>query len=333
METIKTGISILGLGSWGTSLATVARHNAKTFLWGRDKKLLLDIQSCGENRRYLPGISLKDVEVTDSLEEACKSDVLVVAIPSKSMRSFLDELKPYIRKNHSIVCCTKGFEMLGDRFTVMSDLMKQALGEDLTYACLSGPTHAEEVSKEKITLATLGCEDEEKANFLRRFFVTHYFRVYTNQDLLGVEVGGAYKNIIAIAGGVLEGLDAGENAIAALITRALPEMSRFCEHLGGESKTLLGLSGIGDLITTVFSKYSRNRFVGKEIAKGRSLDEILSSMSQVAEGVRTTKLVYEYCQIHDIMVPIAQSVYGILFEGKNVQSSIEDLMRRSLKAE
>ena len=324
--------TVCGAGSWGSALAHVLRENHEVTLWNYFSEVLTSIEKEGENKQYLPNVSLFGVHLIGDLEQAVKdAELIVVAIPTAYIRAFLTKAKPFIGSKQIIVSASKGLER-GSNLLV-TDIMRIEWGRGIQIAALSGPSHAEEVGQHKPTAVTVASESLEIAAKVQSVFMTSYFRVYISNDLKGVELGGAIKNVIAIAAGIIDGLDLGSNSLSALITRGLVEMEKIGKKLGGQSKTFYGLSGLGDLITTCTSKYSRNRQVGGYLADGLSWEKIQTKMHQVAEGVPTCRATWQFAKENQVEMPICEEVYRILFEGKEPKKAVLELMTREAKQE
>jgi len=329
-------IAVLGAGSWGTTLAVLlARKGYAVNLWAHRPEFADQLAVERENRRYLNGVHFPDtLRVFTSLHEAVSpADMVVTAVPSQALRETVEQIRDLSMQGRVIVNVAKGIEMnTGKR---MSEVLLETLpGVQISgVAALYGPSHAEEVSKEQPTTVVASSPSVETANRVQEVFHTSMFRVYTNTDIIGVEIAGSVKNIIAIAAGISDGIGYGDNAKAAIITRGLAEMSRLAVSLGGDPVTVSGLAGIGDLVVTCLSRHSRNRYVGEEIGRGRSLDDVVTHMNMVAEGVFTSKAVYDLSRAKGVEMPITQAVYEMLFEGKPVQQAILDLMTREPKKE
>jgi len=334
-QEISMNVAVIGGGSWGTSLADLlASKGVDTTLWVRERDLLAEIKSKGENTWYMPGITLSPhLKTSMDLAQACADkDLYLMAVPSQFMRATLSGLRNLMAKNPAVVCASKGIEL--DTGKTMSEVCDEAMGgKKHRFAALSGPSFAYEVIRRMPTAVSLGCKDKDLAKRVQELFATDYFRVYTNKDVKGVELGGAVKNIIAIAAGVIDELGFGMNARAALITRGLAEMSRLGAKLGAEPKTFVGLSGLGDLVLTCTGDLSRNRQVGRRLAQGRKLIDILGEMKSVAEGVKTTQAVHGLAQKLKVEVPITEQVHAILYENKDPAQAVRELMSRALKDE
>lgn len=328
-------IAVLGGGSWGTTLADMlCRKGLQTRLWVREKDLVREIKARLENSWYLPGIKLSSkLLVSDDPGAVIQgSDCVLVVIPCQYMRSILESFKDYFPDSPIVICASKGVELA--TLKPQSSVINEALsGKNPRYAVLSGPSFAGEVSRRLPTAVSLGCQDMSLGKTLQDVMSTEFFRVYANPDFRGVELGGALKNIMAVAAGISDGLEFGHDARAALITRGLVEMSRFGKALGGREKTFMGLSGMGDLVLTCTGDLSRNRQVGLELGRGKSLDNILAEKKTVAEGVKTTESVYRLSREMGVEMPITEQVYNVLFENKDPGSAVVRLMTRELKTE
>jgi glycerol-3-phosphate dehydrogenase (NAD(P)+) len=331
-------IAILGGGSWGTALAIVlsqAREPHEISLWIRDAALAESIRQERENKVYLPGQRVPDaVLVTHDAAAALENaEVLIGAVPSAHARSIYQRVQPFIERGAAIVSATKGLEPA--THARMSEVISQVLPRDLAtrFAVLSGPSFAMEAAAGQPTAVVLASHDMALANRLQEEFAGPSFRLYTNEDILGVELAGAMKNVIAIAAGACEGLGMGSNPLAALITRGLAEMTRLAAALGARRETLSGLAGLGDLVLTCTGVLSRNRHVGIELGKGRTLRETLGSMKMIAEGVGTAKALLAIAGQAGLELPITEQVNAILHEGKSPRDAIRSIMERPLKRE
>ena len=329
-------IAVLGAGSWGTTLAVLlAKKGYQVRLWAHRPEFAAQLEAERENSRYLKGIHFPDnLHVVDHLRNlAAWSQMIVTAVPSQALRETLLGFSDLPLEGKILVNVAKGIEIgTGKR---MSEVLLEVLPalHVSQVAALYGPSHAEEVSKEQPTTVVASSQSLQTAEKVQEIFHTNTFRVYVNTDIIGVEIAGSVKNIIAIAAGISDGIGFGDNAKAAIITRGLAEISRLCLKHGGDPLTISGLSGIGDLVVTCLSRHSRNRYVGEEIGRGRSLDEVISQMNMVAEGVHTSKAVYELSRAVGVEMPITQAVYEMLFEGKPAEQAILDLMTRDPKQE
>ncbi|MFO7727141.1 MAG: NAD(P)H-dependent glycerol-3-phosphate dehydrogenase [Desulfonatronovibrio sp.] len=330
-----TKIAVLGGGSWGTTLANMlCVKGLQVGLWVREKELVNEIKVKHENTWYLPGMKLSpELMVSDEAGGIVQgSDYILVVIPCQFMRGVLESLRDVFPADPVVICASKGVELA--TLKPQSSVISEALtGKNPRYAVLSGPSFAGEVSRRLPTAVSLGCEDTQLGRALQDVMSTDFFRVYANADFRGVELGGALKNIMAVAAGISDGLEFGSDARAALITRGLVEMSRFGVALGGKEKTFMGLSGMGDLVLTCTGDLSRNRQVGLALGRGKTLDDILAERRTVAEGVKTTESVYMLSRELGVDMPITGQVYRVLFENKDPGSAVEELMTRALKSE
>jgi glycerol-3-phosphate dehydrogenase (NAD(P)+) len=332
----QTRVAILGAGSWGTAIALLL--HGKGFaarLWEYRPEAAERLRRERENREFLPGVPLPHEIKIDSDARVCLdgAQAAILAIPSQFVRSALANVKALFPPAALIINAAKGIEeqTLMRPSEVVKDLLPEALPD--RYVALSGPSHAEEVSRGIPTSVVAAGENLDTARRVQELFSTPNFRVYASQDLIGVELGAALKNIIALATGICDGLGFGDNTKGALLTRGLAEIARLGLKLGGQPRTFAGLSGMGDLITTCTSRHSRNRYVGEQIGKGRKLDEILSGMTMIAEGVRTTRSARDLARREAVPMPITEAVYAILFEDKNPKQAVTELMTRDLKVE
>lgn len=329
-------VTVLGAGSWGTTLALVLRDNGHSVrLWSFSKEQCEVMRDKRENPEFLPGIPIPpDIEIVDDIEISCaRRDMIVAAVPSQHLRSVIQRIA-HLELAHTIICnVAKGIEngSLMTMSEVLLDVLMHERKENL--AILSGPSHAEEVSKKIPTMVVASSFQMRTAKVVQEAFMTDYFRVYVNDDIRGVELGGAIKNVIAIAAGMSDGAGFGDNTKAAMMTRGIYEITRLGAKMGAHPITFAGLSGMGDLIVTCMSRHSRNRFVGEEIGKGRSVHEVLSEMVMVAEGVPSAKSVHQLAMKHRVEMPLASEVYQVLFEGKDGRQAIMDVMLRDAKGE
>ncbi|MCS7229879.1 MAG: NAD(P)H-dependent glycerol-3-phosphate dehydrogenase [Candidatus Kryptonium sp.] len=327
-------VSVIGAGSWGTTLSLLLYDNAHNVkLWFRRSDYLEKVRSNRENILYLPGIKIPDeILLTSDLNEAIdESEIIVLAIPTQHLREFLSREEFEKCKDKVVVNVAKGIE--NKTLMRISEILFDVLKVNENYCILSGPSHAEEVSQKMPTAVVVASSNKDVAKLVQGVFMNQYFRVYTTDDVIGVELGGALKNIIAIATGIADGIGFGDNTKAALMTRGIAEIVRLGMAMGARFETFSGLSGIGDLIVTCTSKYSRNRFVGEQIGKGKKLDDILKNMVMVAEGVWTTISAVELARKLEIEMPITNAVYDILFKGKDPVRATYELMTRSAKPE
>ncbi len=330
-------ISIVGAGSFGTALAVVlGGKKYSVTIWAREENVVEGINSKKFNPSYLTDVKLPDsIVATHSLEEALKdSDMVVFATPSHALREVAENVKPFLKGNEIVVSVAKGIEKdsLMAPSQILVDVLSETILED-QIGVLTGPSHAEEVALLKPTTVVSAAYSTRVARIIQETFLTSRFRVYLNNDIIGVEIGGAVKNIMAIAAGIVDGAGLGDNAKAALMTRGLHEMKRMGAVLGASMDTFAGLTGMGDMIVTCTSQHSRNRFVGYNIGQGKSLNEITSGMSMVAEGVKTAKSVCQWAKKNNVEMPITNAVYKVLFENIPPSEVVEDLMTRNPKEE
>jgi glycerol-3-phosphate dehydrogenase (NAD(P)+) len=326
-------IGIVGAGSWGTALALLLHENGfSPTLWGHDPAHIAQINAERENTIYLPGVPLPpDLRFTNDLEAVRNCDLILLVTPSTAIREVTARLATIPLRNDAILLsCTKGVERRSG--LRMSEIVAEFFPGNIR-AVLSGPSHAEEVARKMPTAIVLGCVDQGVAQRLQQAFSTDFLRAYTSEDVAGIELGGALKNIFAIAAGVSDGLGLGDNSKAALITRGLAELIRMGSALGGRAETFQGLSGIGDLIVTCFSRHSRNRLVGERLGRGESLRAIVSSMQMVAEGVPTTYSAYECAQRLGIETPIIAQIRALLDGAVSARDVLTNLLSRDAKPE
>ena len=325
---------ILGAGSWGTALAVMlAERGLKVQFWGRDAALMKEIQTTRCNSRYMPDLLLPgDLTATSKMEDLQPADLIVFVVPSKVMRTVSEQLKEAgaLRGNEVLLSCTKGVELESGK--PMSELIAEVLPGQVM-AALSGPNHAEEVALRMPAAAVVACKDHAAAVRLQACFTLPWFRCYTTDDVCGVEWAGAMKNAYAIAAGITRGLKLGDNAIAALVTRALAEMVRLGVAEGGRVETFYGLSGVGDLVTTCYSEHSRNNRVGKLLGQGQPLAEILSSMRMVAEGVPNTESLFQCARKAGVRTPLLDEVYAVLYGDKAPKHALRELLGRDPRPE
>jgi len=329
-------ICILGAGSWGTAQSILLANNGHdVILWGGPEDDLDSIETKRENKRYLPGVSVPgSVRISGDINEALENAaVVVLAVPSQAVRAVCMQIKAVIKPSMCLVNTAKGLEIASGMR--LSQVVADVLGPEAfeRYAVLSGPSHAEEVARKIPTVVTVAAKNKEIAMRVQDIYMSSVFRVYTNPDVPGVEMGGALKNIVALGTGIVHGLEYGDNTIAALMTRGLAEMTRMGTALGGDSRTFNGLTGMGDLVVTCCSKYSRNRRAGELIGKGCSLEETLEQVGMVVEGAHTTRVVYHLANDYDIDMPITTACYNILYLHKPPRQEVEKLMQRRKKQE
>ncbi len=328
-------IAVLGDGGWGTALGLTAHRNGhKVVVWGAFQDNVDLVNTEHTNSRFLPGVALPEdmLFTTDMAEAVADAAVVVLASPSQYLRGTVTKLAPVLdREKQIVVDISKGVEV--GTLLRMSELCEEVLGKT-RYVVLSGPSHAEEVSRQIPTAVVAASAHSADAKKVQKLFMNSYFRVYTSSDVVGVELGGALKNVFAIAAGIIDGAGMGDNSKAALMTRGIAEMARLGAKLGGQKRTFSGLSGVGDLIVTCMSRHSRNRFVGEELGKGRKLDEIIRSMNMVvAEGVKTCEGAYMLAKKSGVETPIINGIYALLYEKQNVRDIVAELMTRKAKCE
>ncbi len=319
-------VAVLGGGSFGTAIANMVADNGhRVQMWLRDKELIARIKESGENSNYLPGYRLNpSIRFTDVLEQACtQTDIIFLAIPSKAFRSVLRQIKPFITKDQTLISTAKGIE--SEHFMLMSQVIEQEL-QTTNIGVLSGPNLALEIAQRKPTATVIASKNQTVIKDIQSLLSQSYFRVYGNDDVFGVELGGALKNIYAIAAGMADALGMGENTKAMLITRSLAEMSRMAAKLGGNPSTFLGLSGVGDLVVTCSSPLSRNYQLGYLLGQGYSLDRASAELKQTVEGINTVKLVRDKAKEIQLYMPLVSALYAILFEQKELKTVITDLM-------
>jgi glycerol-3-phosphate dehydrogenase (NAD(P)+) len=334
-------IAVIGAGAWGTSLTVVLARNGvhQVRLWAYEEEVRRSFESRRENALFMPGVSIPDsARVTNSLAEALEDASIVVGVmPSHLARNLYRQMKPYLRPEMLFISATKGIEtgsLLRMSEVIHAVLSDEPFGFRPRLGALSGPSFALEVAKGDPTAVTIASDDDELAHTVQSEFSDPKFRVYRHHDVVGVELGGSLKNVIAIAAGVVDGLGLGHNTVAALITRGLAEMTRLVVACGGQSETMAGLAGLGDLVLTCTGSLSRNRSVGVELGKGRKLKEIISSMhGMVAEGVLTTDAALGLALKYQLEMPITEQTYTLLHEGKSPREAIHELMTRPFTTE
>ena len=329
-------IAVIGAGSWGTALANLlAKKGLEVILWAYERELVERLQTTWVNDLYLPDVMLDGrLLFTADLAAAVNGrQVVVLVSPSQVMRRVVEQMRPHLERDCLLVSAAKGIE--NDTLLLMSEVLEQVLGGAVASRCayLSGPSFAREVAAELPTAVAIAADDGEVARTAQELFHTDYFRVYTNPDVVGTELGGALKNVIALAAGVSDGLGFGHNARAALITRGLVEMARLGAAKGAQAETFAGLAGMGDLVLTCTGDLSRNRTVGMELGRGRRLGEILGGMRMVAEGVKTTLSAYQLAQKLGVAMPITEQMYRILYADKPPRLVVSELMMRQQRAE
>lgn len=330
----KISIAVLGDGGWGTALAILLfKKGFPVTLWGAFADYAAHLDKKRVNSKFLPGIGIpKGIEITCDLGEAARDKGLIIlAIPSQHLRGVLRRLKRTgAWRNYIFLSVAKGIEV--GSLKRMSEVIRDELGR-VKVAVLSGPTIAHEVAKEIPTTAVVASYDNKLSRYLQDIFLTERFRVYTNNDMIGVELGGSLKNVIAIACGISDGLGFGTNTKAAILARGLVEISRLGMAMGAKARTFSGISGLGDLVTTCISPYSRNRLVGEKIGRGQSLRQVEARMQMVAEGIPTAKSAYALSRIYKVQMPITAAVYSVLYQKKRAPEAVRDLMTRSKKKE
>ena len=329
-------IGVIGAGAWGTALSNLlAEKGYVVDLWVREQDVYDQIKTNQMNETFLPGITLApQLNPVRTFKEALSNkDIILIVVPSHFFRKVLTDMKPYLTKNSSLVTATKGIE--NDTLKIMSKVAEDILPTEYAeyFSCLAGPSFADEVARHLPTAVTIACRDLDRAEWLQNVFSTDYFRVYTSDDVIGIQLCGALKNVIAIATGASDGLYFGLNARAALITRGLAEITRLGVAMGANPMTFAGLSGMGDLILTCTGDLSRNRTVGLKIAQGMSLEEITSGVDTVAEGIKTALSAYELAKKMDVDMPITTQVYEVLYMGKDPTQAVREHMERELKRE
>jgi glycerol-3-phosphate dehydrogenase (NAD(P)+) len=319
--------AVIGAGSWGTTVAHLLAHNTSTVLWARDPVVAAEVSERHVNSRYLAGYELHpNLRATHSFEEAVRqADLLVMGVPSHGFRSTLEEVARHLRAWVPVVSLTKGLEQ-GSRLR-MTEVINDVLPGH-PYGVLTGPNLAKEILAGDAAAAVLAMSDLTIGVELQGLFATELFRVYTNPDVVGCEVAGALKNVMAIASGMADGLGTGDNTRAAVITRGLGELTRLGMAMGGNALTFSGLAGMGDLVATCISTQSRNRHVGEQLGKGRTIDEIIDEMNMVAEGVKTASVVMELSEQYDVDMPIAEQVYAVINEGRPATEAYRGLLGR-----
>jgi glycerol-3-phosphate dehydrogenase (NAD(P)+) len=333
MAPVPTEISVLGAGSWGTALALqLARNGHSVTLWGHLPEHIDRLLQDGENAEFLPGIPFpENLRPVASLQQAVAGKrFIIIVIPSKAYRQFLGQLKPFVDKQARVFWASKGFELETGKF--LHELVTEELGVE-HFGVISGPTFATEVAKNLPAAVTCAGSQAESTLELAELLHGGHFRCYTSSDVIGVEVGGALKNVLAIAVGAVDGLNLGANTRAALITRGLSEIMRFGECMGAQRETLMGLSGLGDLILTCTDNQSRNRRFGLAVGQGKGIDEAIEAIGQTVEGYRAARAVFDIARQRSLSMPITEQVYRVLYENKPLVQAVQDLESRALKPE
>ena len=326
-------IGVVGAGSWGTALAILLHNNGhEVTVWSYKASQIEEFRACGENKSKLPGVKLPDgMEFTADLEAAVTDmDTVVLAVPSQATRKTAEKMRPYVKEGLIIVDVAKGIE----ESTLMTQT--QQIEEEIPQAdvaVLSGPSHAEEVGRGLPTTVVIGARTRKTAEYLQELFLSEVFRVYTSPDMLGIELGGSLKNVIALAAGIADGLGYGDNAKAALITRGIHEIASLGVKMGGAAESFAGLTGVGDLIVTCASVHSRNRRAGFLIGQGMTMQEAMDEVKMVVEGVYSAKAAMKLSEKYGVDMPIVEQVNAVLFEGKNAKEAVYDLMLRQGKPE
>jgi glycerol-3-phosphate dehydrogenase (NAD(P)+) len=336
MPDTATGLAVLGAGSWGTALAiALASRFESVHVWARDTQRAAEMETARENRRYLPGFLLpRNVNVSPDLGPTLTSaDVILSVVPSRYLRAVMVAVRPHVSTAAKLVSATKGIEE--GTFFRMSQLMSDALAGAVRtpITVLSGPTFAKEIAAGEPAAVVVACEDIAVAECVQRTLATPRLRLYASSDVIGVELGAALKNVIAIGAGICRGLGLGSNSVAALVTRGLAEITRLAVTLGGSPRTLSGLAGLGDLVLTTTGDLSRNRSVGIQLGEGHQLDEILARTTMVAEGVETCRAAYHLGMEKNINLPIISKMYEVLYQAKDPRQAIRELMERPLTSE
>lgn len=325
-------VACIGAGSWGTTVAAlIAQNGHDVRLWCRRGELADEINEVRINERYLPGIRLPEgIRAMSDIDEAMsEAEVCVMGVPSHGWREVLTTIRSDLNDVEAVVSLTKGLEM--DTNLRMSELLFEVCPDFPRdrFAMLGGPNIAKEIARRMPAATAIACEDDARCIWLQGIVHQPYFRVYTNNDVIGSELGGAVKNIIAIAAGIADTMGFGDNAMAALMTRGLAELTRLGTSLGGQPLTFAGLAGMGDMIVTCVSKYSRNRRVGKELGKGRRIDDVIAEMNMVAEGVKTSKPLLELGRKVDAWMPITEGVVSVIYEGATPDEMVTDILSRA----
>ncbi len=329
---MKLKVGLLGGGSWGTTVASLTAKNAETIIWARNQKTVDEINTHHTNEKYLPNAKLTSTLIaSNSIKETVENaDVIVLGIPSQNMRKVLEEAKQYIRPWVPIINLAKGLEI--STKMRMTEIIEEIMPGHPA-GVLTGPNLAKEIHFGNAAAAVIAMVDEKIAKKLQTVFSSGLFRVYTNTDVVGCELGGALKNIIAIATGMGDGANAGDNTRAAIVTRGLAELTRLGTAMGGKQRTFYGLAGMGDLVATCSSSKSRNHHVGFQLGRGKSLEEIISEMNEVAEGVKTAKVVRQLAKEYNVDMPISEEIYKVLYEGNKVNDAFKGLLRYEVGSE
>ncbi len=330
----STKIAVLGAGSWGTALAIhLARNGQQVTLWGRDEQALQQMQAASLNQRYLPEAKFPDsLNCNPDLEAVVKShQEILLVIPSHAFHGCIEQIKPFVQPGTSIVWATKGIE--SESGLLLSQGFTKVFGQSVPFGILSGPTFSKELGSNLPTAITLATQNDALMTRWMDYLKSDTFRVYLNSDIIGVQVGGAVKNVIAVAAGMADGLGFGANARTALITRGLAEMTRLGKALGGETETFLGMAGMGDLVLTCTDNQSRNRRFGLAIGQGKDVETALKEIGQVVEGLRNTKEVLQLAKQHGVEMPITEQLYQVLYQGLTPKEVAYNLLTREVKRE
>lgn len=331
----QKSVSVIGAGAWGTALANhMAGLGAEVTIWAFEEEVIEEINSKRRNSIFLKDILLKpNISATGDISLACENVIIFFAVPSHVMEGVVRQMVPNLKDGVIIISCTKGIE--NEKLRLPSQIFDELLPEEISkgLVCFAGPSFAREVAQGMPTALAAASRRQESASAVQEMVSGANIRVYTNNDMIGVELGGVVKNVVAIAAGVSDGLKLGHNTRAAIITRGLEETIRLGKSMGADEKTFRGLSGVGDLVLTASGDLSRNRTVGLRLGKGEKLDDIVSSMRMVAEGVRTSRSIYRLSKKLGVDMPLCTEVYRICHEGKEPRRAVEDLLARSLKTE
>lgn len=324
---------IIGSGNWGTTIAKILAESGRDVtIWSRDKQQLIDIQNDRVNHKSLPGIKLPStINLKNEFQEWNTFDLLILAIPVNAIRDFIINLPVKLESRQTILCLSKGIELTSGK--TVSQILQEVLPRFANIAVLSGPNIANEIAQGKPAMSTVSSHDIKVAKSAQNYCTTPNFRVYTNPDLIGVEICGALKNIIAIGAGICHQLQLGDNAVAALVTRGIAEIARFGQRFGANPVTFMGMAGVGDLSVTCMSQHSRNNQMGRFLAQGLSYEEARNQMSMVSEGVSTCQIVHKLAEEYQIYMPITAAIYKVLFENLAPVEAIQLLMKSDLKDE
>lgn len=324
-------IGVIGGGAWGTALAQIQAAGGKdTIIWARETEVVQDINDNHKNDTYLPGIPLSEnLQASVDIEEASMQDVILLVTPAQHMRATLEAMKPHLYHMPPLVICAKGIELESGK--LLSRIAAEILPKDYPIAVMTGPTFADEIASGQPSAVTIAAETEDKAKLLQEALGLKYFRPYTSDDMVGAQLGGSIKNVIAIASGIVTGRKLGDSARAALITRGIAEIARLCVGMGGKRETLLGMCGVGDLMLTASSMRSRNFSLGVALGEGKSLDEILKNRNSVTEGIHTAKAALVLASRNAVDMPITEAVNKCLNEGLSIDQAIEEMLNRPFK--